>query len=55
MKEEISAVQKEMNLRISISQVIGGGLFCQMEIEEIVRIIREIADDYEEKWKETIK
>jgi hypothetical protein len=42
----------EFHLRIAISHAIAGGLFYDMEIEKIVCIVKEVADEYQEKWEE---
>lgn len=45
----------EFHLRIALSHLIAGGLFYGMEIGEIRQIIKEVLDDYLEKWKEELK
>lgn len=52
MKQEHT---EEFHLRIALSHLIAGGLFYGMEIEEIAQIIKEVVDDYTEKWNEEAK
>ncbi len=36
---------------VSLNQIIAGALFKDLDVVDIVGLLRIVADDYEEKWK----
>lgn len=45
-------INPEFNLRVALGQVIAGALFSEMSMEDIVEIVKDVADDYLKEWKE---
>lgn len=44
--------EKELHLRIALSQAMAGALYSELDLLEVIRIVREVASDYEREWKE---
>jgi hypothetical protein len=54
INKEDKAFRNEYHLRVSISQIIAGSLYAEMELEDIIETIKEVLDDYLIEWKKEL-
>lgn len=44
----------ELQIKISLNQIVAGGLHYGLDIPDMISILREVTDDYERKWNEIL-
>ena len=42
--------EKIIQTKIAINQIISGALYVDLEMEEIVQLLRDVANDYEKEF-----
>lgn len=53
--ETNKVMNKYFNFRMAIVHIMTRGIDNGLEVEKVVQIVKEVAEDYSEKWQEEIE